>query len=124
MLGTFEFEKGDVRSVPDFNVFFKYNATYPYYSDGIWYMTQMKRWGQITESKSDDWYFTKIKEVYRPDIWNRAAKFLLEEGFITETDIPYTDGFKPATNDFIDNMSYDGKKPVEYINGFKIGLKN
>lgn len=124
MLGTFEFEKGDVRSIPDFNVFFKYNATYPYYSDGIWFMTQMKRWGQITESKPNDWYLSKIKEVYKPDIWIRAANLLLEEGFITETDIPYTDGFKPATTEFIDNMSYDGKKPVEYINGFKIGLKN
>merc|ERR1712169_159217 len=35
MTGTFEYEKGDKREVPDFNVFFRYNATYPYYSDGI-----------------------------------------------------------------------------------------
>lgn len=27
MTGTFEYEKGDVRDVPDFNVFFRYNAT-------------------------------------------------------------------------------------------------
>ena len=124
MLGTFEFEKGDVRSVPDFNVFFRYNATYPYYSDGIWFMTQMKRWGQISEFKPNEWYISKIKEVYKPDIWFQAAKLLLEEGFIAEADIPVTDGFKPATNEFIDDMFYDGRKPVEYINGFKIGLKN
>jgi len=124
MLGTFEFEKGDVRSIPDFNVFFKYNATYPYYSDGIWFMTQMRRWGQITESKTNEWYISKIQEVYKPDIWFQAAKLLLEEGFIYESDIPVTDGFKPATNEFIDDMFYDGRKPVEYINGFKIGLKN
>ena len=55
MTGTFEYEKGDVRSVPDFNVFFRYNATYPYYSDAIWYLTQMRRWGQIPEFKSDAW---------------------------------------------------------------------
>ncbi|WP_372866232.1 CmpA/NrtA family ABC transporter substrate-binding protein, partial [Pseudomonas sp.] len=36
MTGTFEYEKGDKREVPDFNVFFRYNATYPYYSDAIW----------------------------------------------------------------------------------------
>lgn len=124
MLGTFEFEKGDVRSVPDFNVFFKYHATYPYYSDGIWFMTQMRRWGQITESKPDEWYLSKIKEVYKPDIWFQAAKLLQEEGFISESDIPVTNGFKPATNEFIDGMVYDGRKPVEYINSFKIGLKN
>ncbi|MCG7961537.1 MAG: ABC transporter substrate-binding protein, partial [Candidatus Thiodiazotropha taylori] len=48
MTGTFEYEKGDKRSVPDFNVFFRYNATYPYYSDAVWYLTQMRRWGQIS----------------------------------------------------------------------------
>jgi nitrate/nitrite transport system substrate-binding protein len=31
MTGTFEFEKGDKRDMPDFNVFYKYNATYPFY---------------------------------------------------------------------------------------------
>lgn len=124
MLGTFEFEKGDVRSLPDFNVFFRYNATYPYYSDGIWFLTQMRRWGQISESKPAEWYTDKIREVYKPEIWNKAAKLLLEEGFIAKIDIPETDGFKPATTDFIDNMSYDGKRPLEYINGFKIGNKD
>lgn len=124
MLGTFEFEKGDVRSIPDFNVFFRYNATYPYYSDGIWFLTQMKRWGQIAEPKTNEWYHTKIKEIYKPEIWMAAAKLLLEEGFLTKTEIPVTDGYKPATTEFIDNMLYDGKKPVEYIKGFKIGIKD
>ena len=27
MTGTFEYEKGDKRAVPDFNVFFRYYAT-------------------------------------------------------------------------------------------------
>ena len=44
MTGFFEFEKGDRRPAPDFNVFFRYNATYPFYSDAIWYLTQMRRW--------------------------------------------------------------------------------
>ena len=35
MTGTFEYEKGDKRAVPDFNIFFRYNATYPYYSDAV-----------------------------------------------------------------------------------------
>ena len=29
MTGTFEYEKGDKRPVPDFNTFFRHNATYP-----------------------------------------------------------------------------------------------
>lgn len=31
MTGTFEYAKGDKRQLPDFNVFFRHHATYPYY---------------------------------------------------------------------------------------------
>ncbi len=56
MTGTFEFEKGDKREIPDFNVFYRHYANYPFYSDAIWYLTQMRRWGQIPEDKPDSWY--------------------------------------------------------------------
>ena len=52
MTGTFEYGRGDKRSLPDFNVFFRYYATYPYYSDAVWYLTQMRRWGQIPQSQA------------------------------------------------------------------------
>ena len=126
MTGTFEYEKGDKREVPDFNVFFRYNATYPYYSDAVWFLTQMRRWGQIGETKDDAWYDTLAKKVYRPDIYQQAATALIAEGKLKKEDFPdfaSETGYKPATSAFIDGMSYDGKKPNEYINGFKIGLK-
>ena len=123
MTGTFEFEKGDKRSMPDFNVFYKYNATYPFYSDGIWFLTQMRRWGQIPESKPAAWYSETIKDIYRPDIWKKAAELLVAEGHIPSEDIPTTDGFKPATSDFIDGKIYDAKDPIGYIDSFKIGNK-
>ena len=124
MTGTFEFEKGDKRDMPDFNVFYRYNATYPFYSDGVWFLTQMRRWGQITEEKPTDWYDTKIKDIYRPDIWKKAAELLVAEGLIPATDIPETDGYKPATTEFIDGKSYNAKDPIGYINSFKIGNKD
>lgn len=124
MTGTFEFEKGDKRSMPDFNVFYKYNATYPFYSDGIWFLTQMRRWGQIPEPKPAAWYEETIKDIYRPDIWNKAAKLLVAEGHIPAADIPETDGYKPATTDFIDGNAYDAKDPIGYINSFEIGNKD
>lgn len=123
MTGTFEYEKGDKRSMPDFNVFFKYHATYPYYSDCIWYLTQMRRWGQIDENKTNDWYINTAKEVYRPDIWLKAANELVKEGKLKPEDIPQTDGFKPATNEFIDGITYNGKDPANYLKQFKVGLK-
>ncbi|MFV5212336.1 CmpA/NrtA family ABC transporter substrate-binding protein [Azonexus caeni] len=126
MTGTFEYEKGDVRKVPDFNVFFRYNATYPYYSDAIWYMTQMRRWGQIPEFKPDSWYKDMAKKVYRPDIYATAAKELIAEGKMKAADFPdfaKETGFKPTQKDFIDGVPYDGSKPNAYIDSFKIGLK-
>jgi nitrate/nitrite transport system substrate-binding protein len=124
MTGTFEYEKGDKRPLPDFNVFFRYYATYPFYSDAVWYLTQMRRWGQITEAKPDSWYHEIAKKVYRPDIYMEAAKELIAEGKAKANDFPdKTDGFKPATKEFIDGVTYDGKKPNAYINSFKIGLK-
>ncbi len=124
MTGTFEYEKGDKREVPDFNVFFRYHANYPFYSDAIWYLTQMRRWGQIAETKPDDWYFETAKKVYKPEIYKQAAEQLLKEGKIAKDDVPWeTDGFKPAQNEFIDGISYDGKKPNAYLANFSIGLK-
>ena len=124
MTGTFEFEKGDKRSMPDFNVFYKYHATYPFYSDGIWFLTQMRRWGQIPESKPAAWYEETIRDIYRPDIWKKAAELLVAEGHIPAEDIPVTDGFKAPTDEFIDGMNYDAKDPIGYINGFAIGNKD
>ena len=125
MTGFFFFQKTDKRELPDFNVFFKYHSTYPWYSDGIWFLTQMRRWGQITEPKSAEWYHETAKKVYRPDIYLAAAKLLLEEGHIEESDIPWdTDGYKPATNEFIDGITYDGRDPIGYLNAHTIGIKD
>lgn len=124
MTGTFEYEKGDKRAAPDFNVFFRYNATYPYYSDAIWYLTQMRRWGQIPEKKDDAWYAQTAASVYKPDIYLKAAELLIAEGKAKKEDFPFgSDGYKPATSDFIDGVSYDGKQPNAYIDSLKIGLK-
>ncbi len=126
MTGTFEYEKGDKRQVPDFNVFFRYHATYPYYSDAIWYLTQMRRWGQIPEAKTDQWYLDTAKKVYRSDLYTVAAKELIAEGKLKASDFPdfaKESGFKPATADFIDGVSYDGRTPNAYLSKLKIGLK-
>ena len=126
MTGTFEYEKGDKRDVPDFNVFFRYNATYPFYSDAIWYLTQMRRWGQISEAKSDQWYFDTAASVYKPAIYLEAARMLVDEGLADEADFPWdSDGFKAPTpaEDVIDGIPYDGRQPNAYLDSLPIGLK-
>ncbi|WP_176084711.1 CmpA/NrtA family ABC transporter substrate-binding protein [Martelella sp. HB161492] len=124
MTGTFEYEQGDLRPAEDFNVFFRYNATYPYYSDAVWYLTQMRRWGQIPEFKDDSWYDDVARSVYRPDLYLQAAELVIEDGNATRDEFPFdTDGYRDVTADFIDGVAYDGRKPNEYIDSLKIGLK-
>ena len=126
MTGTFEYEKGDKREVPDFNVFFRYNATYPFYSDAVWYLTQMRRWGQIPEAKPDAWYDEIARSVYKPEIYLEAARALVDEGLADEADFPWdSDGYKDATPaaDVIDGIPYDGKQPNAYLESLPIGLK-
>ncbi|SDS41397.1 CmpA/NrtA family ABC transporter substrate-binding protein [Pseudomonas oryzae] len=125
MTGTFEYEKGDKREVPDFNVFFRHHATYPFYSDAIWYLTQMRRWGQIAETQPDSWYFETAKQVYKPQTYQAAAAELVAEGKAKASDFPPADeeGFRAPSSDFIDGLTYDGRKPNAYIEQFKIGLK-
>ncbi|MEL7335252.1 MAG: hypothetical protein AAFN70_03510, partial [Planctomycetota bacterium] len=118
------YQKTDVHPEPYFNIFFKDQATYPWYSDGIWFLTQMRRWGQITEEKPESWYFETAEKVYRPDIYERAAKMLIAEGKLEDTDVPFgSDGFKPASSAFIDGIEFDGRKPLEYLGKFEIGNK-
>jgi nitrate/nitrite transport system substrate-binding protein len=124
MTGTFQYEKGDTRSVPDFNVFFRYFATYPFYSDAVWYLTQMRRWGQIPEGQTDAWYHDVAKRVYQPEVYMRAARLLVEAGLFTAADFPLeTDGFRPPTSEFIDHVPYDGHRPNAYLDSLAIGLK-
>ncbi|HQU66722.1 MAG TPA: CmpA/NrtA family ABC transporter substrate-binding protein [Albidovulum sp.] len=127
MTGTFEYEKGDKRDVPDFNVFFRYNATFPYYSDAVWYLTQMRRWGQIAEDQPDAWYDATAKEVYRPDLYKAAAEAVIADGNASADMFDFdADGYRAATPaaDVIDGVGYDGTKPNAYIDSLSIGLKS
>ncbi|MDX1633674.1 MAG: CmpA/NrtA family ABC transporter substrate-binding protein [Marinobacter sp.] len=126
MTGTFEYEKGDVRSVPDFNVFFRYFATYPYPSDAIWYLSQMRRWGQIAEAKPDNWYLETAAKVYRTDIYQQAAQSLVADGLMQASDFPdpAAENFvRPHQGKLIDGVAFTPRTPNAYIDSFEIGLK-
>ncbi len=123
MTGQFTFEPGDTREAEGFNIFFDKYAGYPYYSDAIWYLTQMRRWGQIAEDQSDEWYFETAESVYRPDLYLAAATQLIEAGVLSEDDVPETDGFRAPQDEFIDGITYNGKAPNDYLSKFDIGLQ-
>ncbi len=125
MTGYFYFQKSDKREMPDFNVFYKYNCTYPWYSDGIWFLTQMRRWGQIPHTKTEAWYHETVKDIYQPKVYLTAAKMLVDEGKIKKDEIPWdTDGYKSPTSDSIDGITFDAHDPIGYLNSHKIGNKD
>jgi nitrate/nitrite transport system substrate-binding protein len=124
MNGTFEYEKNDKRALPDFNTFFRHGASVPTYSSAVWYLTQMRRWGQINEFKPDGWYLDTAKKVYRPDIYLAAAKELVAEGKAKAEDFPTDIHIAPPQNYFIDKIAFDASKPNDYLTKFPIGLKN
>jgi nitrate/nitrite transport system substrate-binding protein len=84
----------------------------------------MRRWGQIPEPKSDDWYHETAKSVYLPDVYREAAALLVEDGELTSVDVPATDGYRPPTDEFIDGVTYDGRSPNAYLREFAVGLKD
>ena len=123
MSGKFTFAQGDTRDTPEFNLFFTQGASYPYYSDAIWVLTQMRRWGQIAEDKPDAWYLETAKSSYRPDLYMDAAKSLVADGKAPTDAFPETDGFRSYTIKAIDGVTFDARKPSAYVASFSIGLK-
>ncbi|MHB1241049.1 MAG: CmpA/NrtA family ABC transporter substrate-binding protein, partial [Gammaproteobacteria bacterium] len=74
MTGTFQYAQDEKpRPLPDFNVFYRYAATFPWHSHAQWFISQMIRWGQITQPVD----IRKLsQEVYRLDLYREAAKEL------------------------------------------------
>jgi nitrate/nitrite transport system substrate-binding protein len=56
--------------MPDFNVFSRYAANFPWRSHALWLLTQMVRWGQIREPVD---LLGIAQTVYRPDLYRQAA---------------------------------------------------
>lgn len=78
------------RALPDFHVFFRYAATFPWRSHALWTLAQMRRWGQLAEGFDLE---ATADAVYRPDIYRAAARRL----GIAAPDVDYkTEGTHPT----------------------------
>ena len=114
MTGTFQYLKGQKSEAnPQFNVFANYYAAYPFYSHGMWFITQMYRWGQLDKAVDMK---KVIESVYRPDLFAEAAK---EVGYSLPPSPWKKDGVDKY-NMFMDGKVYDPNKAVDYIFDFKV----
>jgi nitrate/nitrite transport system substrate-binding protein len=74
MMGTFQYSKNEFpRSCPDFSVFHHYAANFPWYSQAMWFVTQMIRWGQADMPVDIQ---SIAQAAYQPDIYRMAAEQL------------------------------------------------
>jgi len=116
-----------VLNMPDFNVFYRYAANFPWRSHASWFLTQMYRWGQVKHPVK----FTDIiEQAYRPDIFRDVAR----EGDHIFPTIDYKnegDHMHPwalpesnrplviAPGQFIDGRVFRYKDPIAYLEGFE-----
>jgi len=87
------------------------NASYPYKSHDIWFLTENIRWGNLpanTDIKAI------VNKVNREDIWKEAAKAL----GVPAAQIPATTSRGVET--FFDGVKFDPEKPEEYLKSLAI----
>jgi ABC-type nitrate/sulfonate/bicarbonate transport system substrate-binding protein len=70
LIGPFRCGPDDVRDLPDFHVFHRYAANFPWRSHAVWLLAQMVRWGQLP--RSGDLHATAAA-VYRPALYREVA---------------------------------------------------
>lgn len=61
---------GPTRVCPDFNVFHRYAANFPWRSHATWFLSQMQRWGQVDPNTDVE---ALARQVYRPDLYRDAV---------------------------------------------------
>ncbi|MBX9848032.1 MAG: ABC transporter substrate-binding protein [Rhodocyclaceae bacterium] len=108
MLGRYDNGIGKVWDDKNAMKFFNDGAAnFPYLSDGMWFLTQHKRWGLL---KSDPDYLAVAKAVNRIDIYKQAAT-------AAGVSLPKSE---MRTSKLIDGVVWDGKDPAKYAASFKI----
>ena len=110
--GNIDYGNGKkVENSPLLMKFWSDNASYPYKSHDMWFLTENIRWGYMPAD-------TKVKElvdkVNRSDLWKEAAKALK----VPDSQIPTSDSRGVET--FFDGVKFDPEKPEEYLKSLKI----
>ena len=85
------------------------SVNFPWLSDGMWFLTQHRRWGLL---KADPDYLAVAKQVNQVELYKQAAA-------MAKAPVPKD---LMRTSKLIDGVVWDGKDPVKYAGGFKVKL--
>ena len=93
---------------PNYMKFYNDGAvTFPYLSDGMWFLTQHKRWGLL---KAHPDYLKVATAINQIDIYKQAAA-------ATRTPVPAS---PMRSSKLMDGVVWDGKDPAKYADAFKV----
>jgi len=107
-LGHYEDGNGKKWEDPDYMKFCNEGTVnFPYLSDGMWFMTQHRRWGLL---KEDPDYLAVAKKVNQIEIYKQAA---------AAAKVPVPKDVMRVSK-LVDGVVWDGKDPVKYAGGFKV----
>jgi nitrate/nitrite transport system substrate-binding protein len=108
ILGRYQNGLGKTWDDPNHMKFFNDGAVnYPYLSDGMWFLTQHKRWGLLKDHPD---YLSVAKAVNQTELYKQAAAQL-------KVSVPKSD-FRSSK--LIDGVVWDGKDPARYADVFKV----
>jgi nitrate/nitrite transport system substrate-binding protein len=108
ILGRYQNGLGKTWDDPNYMKFYNDGAVnFPYLSDGMWFLTQHRRWGLL---KNDVDYLAVAKSINRIDLYKEAAT-------MAKASVPKD---PMRTSKLIDGIVWDGKDPKAYAASFKI----
>jgi len=82
-------------------------VNFPYLSDGMWFLTQHKRWGILKDHPD---YLKVATEINQINLYKEAAA-------LTKTAVP-KDAMRSSK--LMDGVVWDGKDPKKYADSFKV----
>jgi nitrate/nitrite transport system substrate-binding protein len=105
--GKYDYGTGRVvESSPHIMKFWRDNASYPYQSHDLWFLTENVRWGKFTGQED---FKSLISKVNREDLWRAAAKALK----VPDAQIPKTTS--RGVEKFFDGKVFDPANPGAYL---------
>ena len=108
ILGRYQNGMGKTWDDPNHMKFFNDGAVnFPYLSDGMWFLTQHKRWGLL---KTHPDYLAVAKQINQIDLYKQVASAM-------KISVPKD---VMRTSKLIDGVVWDGKDPAKYADGFKV----
>jgi nitrate/nitrite transport system substrate-binding protein len=110
--GEIDFGNGRVeKAFPYAMKFWRDNASYPFKSHDLWFLTENIRWGYIPADTDTQ---KVIDAVNREDLWKEAAQAI----GVPAAEIPSSTSRGVET--FFDGVTFDPEKPADYLKGLAI----